>query len=290
MHLLLHRQKAHGEAMGFELILDADGVIQRPRLTPPPRDAHKYVRGSAMLVSGPALRTGASRLAAQAALAVGAGLVTIIGHRDALAEHAAHVTAIMLREQDEAFSAIEPRVRALAIGPGAGISGDLVEDVATLLLRSRPIVLDADALTAFEAKPEMLFAMLHAATVLTPHEGEFARLFPDLSLDDRAETVRQAADRAGATLLLKGPETVIASPDGRMAINRHSAPWLATAGSGDVLTGLICGLLAQGTAPFEAACIATWLHGDIGVRAGPGLTADSMIAHLPLVLQGCLAE
>jgi ADP-dependent NAD(P)H-hydrate dehydratase / NAD(P)H-hydrate epimerase len=276
--------------MGFELVLDADQVIQRPRLTPPPRDTHKYARGHATVISGPPLRTGASRLAAQAALAVGAGLITIIGSRDALAEHAAHMTAIMLREQDEAFSAIDERVRAIAIGPGAGVSGDLVEDIATLLLRSIAIVLDADALTAFEAKPEMLFAMLHGGAVLTPHEGEFARLFPDLSLEDRAAAAKQAAERAGAVVLLKGPETIIASPDGRTATNRHSAPWLATAGSGDVLTGLICGLLAQGQPPFEAACIAAWLHGDIGMRGGPGLTADGMVTHLPLVLASCLSE
>jgi hydroxyethylthiazole kinase-like uncharacterized protein yjeF len=276
--------------MGFELVIDADGTIQRPRLTLPPRNTHKYARGHAVVVSGPPLRTGASRLAAQAALAVGAGLVTIVGHRDALAEHAAHVTAIMLREQDEGFSAIDERVRSVAIGPGAGVRDDLVEDIAALLLRSIPVVLDADALNVFEAKPEMLFAMLHAASLLTPHEGEFARLFPDFSLSERKAATRRAAERAGATVLLKGPETIIASPDSRTATNRHSAPWLATAGSGDVLAGLICGLLAQGTPPFEAACIAAWLHGDIGVRGGPGLTADSMLAHLPLVLGGCLAE
>jgi ADP-dependent NAD(P)H-hydrate dehydratase / NAD(P)H-hydrate epimerase len=282
--------KGNDAPMGFELVLDEGGTIQRPRLTPPPRDAHKYARGSAMVVSGPPLRTGASRLTAQAALAVGAGLVTILGTSGALAEHAAHISAIMLREQDEAFTAIDDRVRALAIGPGAGISGDLVEDIATLLLRYIPIVLDADALSAFEAKPEMLFAMLHDGTVLTPHAGEFARLFPDLSLSDRANAAKQAANRAGATVLLKGPQTIIAAPDGKSAINLHSAPWLATAGSGDVLTGLICGLLAQGSPPFDAACIATWLHGDMGVLGGPGLTADTMLSHLPLVLRGCLAE
>ena len=230
-----------------------------------------------MVISGPVLRTGASRLAAQAASAVGAGLVTILGSRDALAEHAAHVTAIMLREQDEAFSAIDDRVRALAIGPGVGGTDDLVEDVATLLLRKIPIVLDADALTVFEAKPELLFAMLDEQAVLTPHEGEFVRLFPDLSLMDRVLAAKRAAERVGAVVLLKGPVTIIAGPDGRIATNQHSAPWLATAGSGDVLTGMICGLLAQGNAPFEAACIGAWLHGDIGVRGGPGLTADRMV-------------
>ena len=159
--------------MGFTLTLDAAGIIGRPLLSPPPNDAHKYSRGSAMVISGPVLRTGASRLTAQAALAVGAGLVTILGHRDSLTEHAAHVTAIMLREADKAFSVVDDRVHALAVGPGVGVSDGLVEDVATLLLRKIPIVLDADALTVFEAKPEMLFAMLHEHAVLTPHEGEF---------------------------------------------------------------------------------------------------------------------
>jgi ADP-dependent NAD(P)H-hydrate dehydratase / NAD(P)H-hydrate epimerase len=276
--------------MGFTLNLNAEGVIGRPLLTPPPNDAHKYSRGSAMVISGPALRTGASRLAAQAALAAGAGLVTILGSRDALVEHAAHVSAIMLREQDEAFSVIDARVRALAIGPGAGVTDGLVKDVAALLFRKIPIVLDADALTVFEARHEMLFAMLHEHAVLTPHEGEFARLFPDISMADRHLAAKQAAERTGATLLLKGSVTIIAGSDGRIATNHHSAPWLATAGSGDILTGLICGLLAQGMTAFEAAAIGTWLHGDIGVRGGPGLTADRIVDLIPLVLAGCLGE
>ena len=276
--------------MGFTLNLAADGTILAPTLMPPPADTHKYARGAAVVVSGPAVHTGASRLSAEAALAVGAGLVTIVGSRPALTEHAAHVTAIMLRERDAAFSVIDDRARSLLIGPGAGVSDDLLQDVATLLIRKIPIVLDADALTAFEAKPEMLFAMLHDQAVLTPHEGEFSRLFPDLSLDDRATAVLNASVRAGAVVLLKGAETVIAAPEGLFAINRHASPWLATAGSGDVLAGLICGLLAQGNNAFEAAAVACWLHGDIGLRAGPGLTADLMAKYLPLVLRGILQE
>jgi ADP-dependent NAD(P)H-hydrate dehydratase / NAD(P)H-hydrate epimerase len=276
--------------MGFELVLDATGVIQRPRLTTPSCDTHKYARGSAMVVSGPSLHTGASRFVAQAALAVGAGLVTLIGHRDALIEHAAHVTAIMLREKDALFLNIDDRVRSIAIGSRGGIGDALEQDVATLLLRKMPIVLDADALTSFEAKPEMLFAMLHKEAILTPHSGEFTRLFSDIRLDDRVAAAKAASARSGAVVLLKGPETVIAAPDGRHAVNRHASAWLATAGAGDVLAGLICGLLAQSVAPFEAAAIAAWLHGDIGVRGGAGLTADSMLAHLPLVLQHCLSE
>ena len=276
--------------MGFTLNLDARDVIGCPLLTPPPRDAHKYSRGSAIVVSGPVFRTGASRLTAQAALSVGAGLVTILGERDALSEHAAHITAIMLREADEAFSAVDERIRALAIGPGAGLHDNLVENIATLLLRKIPIVLDADALTVFAAKPDLLFAMLHEDAVLTPHEGEFARLFSDIPLSNREEAARLAAEKSGAIVLLKGPGTVIAAPDGRIATNHHTAPWLATAGSGDVLTGLICGLLAQGSAPFDAACIGAWIHGDIGISGGPGLTADRMLDLIPLVLAGCLGE
>jgi NAD(P)H-hydrate epimerase len=126
--------------------------------------------------------------------------------------------------------------------------------------------------------------------VLTPHAGEFARLFPDISLADRTKAASDASARAGAVVLLKGAETVVAAPDGRIAINRHASPWLATAGSGDVLAGLICGLLAQGSSAFDAAAIACWLHGDIGVRAGPGLTADTMPTHLPLVLRSILHD
>ncbi|MEP7350835.1 MAG: NAD(P)H-hydrate dehydratase [Sphingorhabdus sp.] len=276
--------------MSFKLHLGPDGTIEAPTLTPPATDTHKYARGHAVVISGPALRTGASRLAAQAALAVGAGLVSIIGNHAALTEHAAHVTAIMLRERDAGFSAIDDRVRSLLIGPGAGISDDLVLDVTALLMHKLPIVLDADALTAFSAKPEMLFAILHDQAVLTPHEGEFARLFPDIARDDRAKAALDASARAGAVVLLKGAATVIAAPDGRFAINRHAAPWLATAGSGDVLAGLICGLLGQGIGPFEAAAIACWLHGDISVRAGPGLTADAMVGYLPLVLRARLLD
>jgi hydroxyethylthiazole kinase-like uncharacterized protein yjeF len=276
--------------MTFTLHLADDGTILQPGLIAPPLDAHKYRRGHAMVVSGPVLRTGASRLSAQAALAVGAGLVTIIGDRDALVEHATQVTAIMLRELDAGLSVVDDRVKALAIGPGAGGSDHVRGLVLALLDRALPIVLDADALTSFQDAPDKLFSHLHPDCVLTPHAGEFARLFPDISLENRGAAVATAAKRAGAIVLLKGPETVIATPQGRLAINRHSSPWLATAGSGDVLTGLICGLLAQGQSAFEAAALAAWLHGDIGVRAGPGLTADDMIGQIPLVLHGCLTD
>ena len=260
----------------------------RPLLVPPPSDAHKYSRGHAMVWSGPVLHTGASRLSAQAAFAVGAGLVTLIGERAALAEQAAHVTAIMLRETDMSFACVDDRVTAFAIGPGAGAS--VRQAVLEILNQNVPVVLDADALTAFEGDPATLFGVTGPNDVMTPHIGEFRRLFPDIATDNRAEAARRAADRAQCVVLLKGSETWVAAPDGRALVNRHASPWLATAGSGDVLTGLICGLVAQGVSAFDAASIAAWLHGDIGVRAGPGLTADNMIGHIPLVLRGCLHD
>lgn len=274
--------------MAFTLNLTDDGTILRPGLTTPDVQAHKYSRGHAMVWSGPPLRTGASRLSAQAALAVGAGLVTIIGNQAALAEQAAQVTAIMLREADADLSVIDDRVTALAIGPGAG--NNIADIVCKLLDHCIATVLDADAITSFEADSTRLFNRLSCDDVMTPHAGEFARLFPDIPLDDRPKAAALAAQRSGAVVLLKGPQTIVAGPTGRIAINRHASPWLATAGSGDVLTGLICGLLAQGTPAFDAACIGAWLHGDIGVRAGPGLTADNMIGQIALVLRGCLDE
>jgi len=274
--------------MGFTPNSSGDGTILRPLLLPPALDAHKYSRGHAMVWSGPALHTGAARLSAQAALAVGAGLVSLIGDRAALMEQAAHVTAIMLRETDMSFACVDDRVTALAIGPGAGAS--VRHAVLQILRLNVPTILDADALTTFERDPQILFGSTGPAAVMTPHIGEFRRLFPDISTDNRAEAVSRAADRAQCVVLLKGFETWIAAPDGRMLVNRHASPWLATAGSGDVLTGLICGLMAQGETPFDAACMGAWLHGDIGVLAGPGLTADNMIGHIPLVLRGCLHD
>jgi ADP-dependent NAD(P)H-hydrate dehydratase / NAD(P)H-hydrate epimerase len=288
IQFLMLEQTGHDLNAGFTLHLDGDRNISRPTLALPAQATHKYSRGHAMVMSGPKLYTGASRLVAQAALAVGAGLVTIFGDKDALNEQAAHVTAIMLQEHDGNFDFIDNRVQALAVGPGAGVSAGLADDVLALLSIKLPIVLDADALTCFAGKPDVLFASLHHRAVLTPHEGEFLRLFPDLLLADRLNAVRAAAMRAGSVVLLKGPQTIVAAPDGRLALNGHASPWLATAGSGDVLTGIICGLLAQNQDAFEAAAIGVWLHGDIGVRFGPGLTADKMTDLIPEVLRGCL--
>lgn len=274
--------------MGFTLNSSDDRTILRPTLVPPSSNAHKYSKGHAIVWSGPALHTGASRLSAQAALAVGAGVVTIVGEKVALTEHAAHVTAIMLHETGPELDFVDDRVSGFAIGPGAG-SG--VQQAVLKVLESRvPTVLDADALTAFEGEPKILFDAVNLTDVMTPHLGEFRRIFPDIDVTDRQSAARRAAERAQCVVLLKGAESWIAAPDRRNLVNRHASPWLATAGSGDVLTGLICGLLAQGVPAFDAAAIAAWLHGDIGVRAGPGLTADRMIGYIPLVLRSCLND
>ncbi len=276
--------------MTFSVKLDAGHTVQRPLLKPPATDTHKYLRGHSVIVSGARFHTGAARLSASAALAVGAGLVTLIGDEAALCEHAAHVTAIMLRERDDIWSAIDNRVRAIAIGPGLDASAATRDAVLQLLAKGISMILDAGALTAFEGLGGQLFEAVCGQVVLTPHEGEFSRLFPGISLDDRIEAARAAALVSGAVIIFKGSHSIIASPSGNYAINTHSSPWLATAGSGDVLTGLVCGCLAQGMDGFDAACAATWLHGDIGVQGGAGLTADSMIDIIPLVLKGCLQQ
>lgn len=260
---------------------------------PGPMD-HKYSRGGALLWSGPALATGASRLAAQAALRAGAGAVTLVGPAEALRVHAAHLTAVMLREGDaQAFARLlgEAKWRAACVGPGAGGG---VRCVAGAALQSgKALVLDADALTAFEGEADHLARLIARhprPVVLTPHEGEFARLFPHIG-GSKLARARDAAQQSGAVVVLKGADSVIASPDGRAAINANAPPWLATAGSGDVLAGIATGLLAQGMPGFEAACAATFLHGALGEALGPGLTADDLTgpAFAP-VLSSLVAE
>ncbi len=251
--------------------------------------AHKYSRGHAVIVSGGKLHTGASRLAAQAALKIGAGLVTITGSEDELLIHAARTAAIMLAKIDNALALgmllNDKRKNAVCIGPAAGLGPETCAKVRAVLASGAATVLDADALTSFAQAPDELFEAIaefpQRPVVITPHEGEFARLFRDLSNVSQAKHERAitAANRSGAVVILKGGDTVIASPDGRAVINANAPPSLATAGSGDVLAGLATGLLAQGMPAFEAACAAVWLHGDAANRHGPiGLTAETLLA------------
>lgn len=263
---------------------------------PVPRiDGHKYARGHVLAVSGDAAATGAARLAARGALRAGAGLVTLATPRDALAINAAALTAVMVRPVDTVLEFGEllgdKRYNTCTIGPGAGVGHRACDIVHTAISAQRHVVLDADALTSFAANPERLFESIKSAAegqvVLTPHEGEFPRLFSDLSNKtpgrSKLERVRAAAERSGAVVLLKGPDTTIAAPDGRATIAANAPPWLATAGAGDVLAGIIAGLLAQGVPAFEAASIGVWMHGEAGSEAGPGLIAEDLTETLPAV-------
>lgn len=255
--------------------------------------SHKYDRGHAAIVSGPRYKTGAARLAARAALRAGAGLVTVLSPKDACDEHAAHLTAVMLRAADSPGEIAgilgDKRFTAALIGPAAGIASRTTESVLAILRSSAGAVLDADALTSFEDAAQMLFQSLRHDDILTPHGGEFARLFPALKDAPRLEAARAAAKAANAVIALKGADTVIAAPDGRAIINTNAPYDLATAGSGDVLAGLIAGLRAQGMPGFEAAAAGVWLHGATGQVAGPGLIAEDLPDALPQVFRTLFA-
>ncbi len=265
--------------------------------------AQKYDHGHALIVSGGPGRTGAARMAARGALRIGAGLVTLACPLRALPEAAAQVTAVMLRGLDGPSGLGEiledTRLNAVCLGPGLGLNQVTAELVRVVLETRRACVLDADALSRFQRMPESLFGMLHEACVLTPHGGEFARLFPDIAekLDAPAETgpayskidaTREAAARAGCVVLFKGPDTVVADPEGRCSVNTaaydRAVPWLATAGAGDVLAGFITGLLARGFSPMRAAETAAWLHVECARSFGPGLIAEDLPEELPKVL------
>jgi ADP-dependent NAD(P)H-hydrate dehydratase / NAD(P)H-hydrate epimerase len=265
----------------------------------PSIDGHKYKRGDAVVVSGPGHTTGAARLGARGALRVGAGLVTVASPPNAIAANAAHLTAIMLAPFDGARGLADilsdERRNAILIGPGAGVSLATRLLVQVALEFDAACVLDADALTSFtidqddDAEPVVnhLFSLIaenpQRRIVMTPHEGEFKRVFGDLP-GSKLERTRQAAKRSGAVVVLKGADTVIAAPDGQAVINNNAPPWLATAGSGDVLAGMITGLLAQGMSAFDAACAAVWLHGECATTFGIGLIAEDLPEMLPKVL------
>jgi hydroxyethylthiazole kinase-like uncharacterized protein yjeF len=276
--------------------------------------AHKFSHGHALIVSGDHGRSGAARLAARGALRVGAGLVTVASPPAAMAENAARLDAIMLREVAgaDALAGVlaDKRINALCLGPGMG-TGPAQADLLAVALAAPPpptpphggegrrLVLDADALTLLSQSPK-LSASLTENCILTPHAGEFARLFPDIAerlaapatkgpAYSKVDATREAAARAGCVVLYKGPDTVIAEPSGRCAVNAaaydRAAPWLATAGSGDVLAGFITGLLARGFSPFDAACTGAWVHAECAREFGPGLIAEDLPEALPKVFR-----
>lgn len=246
---------------------------------------HKYTRGHA-LVAGGAETTGAARLTARAALRSGTGLVTIAAPSAAWPIYAAQETAVMVKPFDNAdgYEALleDPRLSVLTLGPGLGLTPEARRLVEIAGGAGRKLVLDADALTLFADDPKALFEMTSSApaAVLTPHTGEFKRLFGDLG-GSKLDQARVAAAHSGAVVVLKGADTVIAAPDGRAAINAHAPPSLATAGSGDVLAGIITGLLATGASAFNAAAAGVWLHGEAGYQFGPGLIAPDLIDSMP---------
>ncbi len=268
---------ALGEALarGPRAWRNAPGLWRVPVLG---AEDHKYTRGHVTVLGGAAM-TGAARLAAGAARRGGAGLVTLAASGSA-ATYRAGEPGLIVSEEPLAALLEDSRRNAWVFGPGLG-HDEAARALPDLLAAGREVVVDADALTACAGHPERL----RGAAILTPHAGEFARVFGPIG-PDRVAAVRAAAALTGAVVLLKGSDTIVASPDGRVAINDSAPPWLATAGSGDVLAGLAASLLGQGMARFEAACAAVWLHGRAGALAGQGMLAEDLLAHIA----GALAE
>ncbi len=256
---------------------------QLPRRRP---ESHKYHFGHGLVSAGPEL-VGASILASRAALRVGAGLLSIACRRKTFPIFLGAIPSAMARvvgdESDFGRVLADRRINAVLIGPGAGIGPETRARVLSALRLDKKVVLDADALSAFAEDRAALEVQSKADLVLTPHEGEFKRLFPDLK-GDKLTRARAAAARCGATLLLKGADSVVAAPDGRAVINANAPPWLATGGTGDVLAGLVLGLLAQGMQGFEAAAAAAWIHGRAGSLCGPGLLAEDLPGQVPKVV------
>ena len=254
-------------------------------------DSHKY-RAGHLLVAGGTAMTGAAQLACRAGLRIGAGLVAVACGSASQPIYAVSNPSVITLEAEEPADFAElmedPRRNAVLVGPGNGVTPATRARAEAAIAAGKSVVLDADALTVFQDAPGQLWSSIAASTaaqvVLTPHEGEFQRLFPDLS-GNRLDRARAAAARSGATIVFKGPDSVVAAPDGRAALNGSAPPWLATGGTGDVLAGMIGGLLAQGMPAFGAAAAAVWLHGQAAAAIGPGLIAEDLPATLPEVLR-----
>ena len=301
-HVLLPGRERCGEVVVADIgladtssrLFENDPDLWLDRFPWPAAGGHKHSRGRMAVISGGPWRTGAARLAARAGLRSGAGLVTLMSPRDALAVNAAHLEAVMLAAADspEEVGAACAEMDSVVVGPAAGVDESTRDKVLALGRTGAALVIDADAITVFRSAPAELFSLLDLDDVLTPHEGEFERIFPGLlaASDTRISAAREAARRAGAVVLLKGGDTVVAHPDGRAAVSLNAPPWLATAGSGDVLAGFIGGLLAQGASGFNAACAGTWIHAEAAERFGPGLVSEDLPGLAPAVLADLFAR
>jgi hydroxyethylthiazole kinase-like uncharacterized protein yjeF len=269
-------------------------ALWRAQFPWPKTNTHKTERGRMVVVSGDAWSTGAARMAARAGLRIGAGMVTVVAPPDACAVNAAHLEAVMLKpfaDRAELLRAADNSDVAV-IGPGAGITLETRLNLFALAAALPALIVDADIFSVFREAPDALFKVLTPRDVMTPHAGEFERIFPGLlkASPEKMTAARTAAQRAGAVVLLKGADTVIAAPDGRAVVNANAAPWLATAGAGDTLAGFIAGLIAQGMDSFSAACAGAWIHAEIGRNFGPGLIAEDLPEGAPAVLRRLYGE
>ncbi len=263
-------------------------ALWKPHLPLLTMATHKYVRGHALVMGGGIATTGAARLAANACLRAGAGLVSIACDDESLPIYAASLMAVMTKptnSKDELETLLEDkRISAVVIGPGYGIGNKTHDAVLQILSHKKACVIDADAISSFKGDSNKLFEAIQSPTVLTPHEGEFERLFNVTG--SKPERASQAAKLSGAVVILKGSDTVIAAPDGRIAIDGNAPVWLGTAGSGDVLAGIVGGLLAQGMPAFEAACASAWIHGKAATQFGPGMTSEDLLPMMPQIFRG----
>ena len=296
-HVLLPGKALTGQLHVYDIGISGDKVKPRlflnapalwKHLMPFPNpDSNKYSRGHTVVFGGGMTSTGASRLAAMAALRVGSGLVSVASSQDALPVYAMTLTAVMTKLADNAAQLgvllEDSRISAVLIGPGCGVTEQTREYTLQILKSRKACVIDADALSIFQFNTKPLFDAIGAPTVLTPHEGEFKRLFPTKGV--KTERAKEAAKQSGAVIVLKGNDTVIAAPDGRVSINANAPVWLATAGSGDVLAGIIAGLMGQGMPAYEAACAGTWIQGEVANRFGPGLIAEDLHTTMPATLK-----
>lgn len=255
----------------------------------PTPESNKYTRGHTLVIGAPIGTTGATKLAAHGALRSGSGLVSVVCTPETLPVYASALTAVMTKtasDMKQLSQLIEDeKTTAILLGPGCGDNETTRQQTLEILSHEKPTVLDADALSTFKDAPKNLFSAISGMAVLTPHEGEFRRLFHEKGLFEglKHERARDAAEASGAVVVYKGNDTVVAAPDGRIAINAEAPVWLATAGSGDVLAGIIAGLLAQGMPGFEAACAGVWLHSKAAADFGPGLIAEDIATALPAV-------